>query len=163
MRGSSRLVVALREPSPQESVESLLGEWASSIWTLPELLLSPGRQFQAYHFSLDVRTAQCGIESRVIPKNQFPARCLTSDEDRYQVRKLLDHYLGNLKLGELELLAVALKCFSRRSMGSTGEQYLPGDYSYALMGLLSQRPNIDPHDSAFLAFARYACPRNCRC
>jgi hypothetical protein len=33
--------------------------------------------------------------------------------------------------------------------------HLPGDYSYALMGLLRVRPQIDPTDSAFQAFARY--------
>jgi hypothetical protein len=56
-----------------------------------------------------------------------------------------------LILSQLELVTLALECLHRRST----TQYLPGDHSYALMGLLRVRPKIDPTDSAFQAFARY--------
>lgn len=155
IRGCKQLVVALKAPSSEVSVEALLGAWAGSIWTLPELLLSPGKHFKVYYYSGSLEAREQGLVTQSIPKNHFPARCLTENDDRYQVRRLLDHYLGSLRLSDLELMTVALKCFSSRTAGSDDYLYLPGDYSYALMGLLSRRPNINPTDSAFLAFARY--------
>lgn len=74
---------------------------------------------------------------------------LTSLSNPYQ---LIDHYEGNLILNQLELVTLALECLHKRDTS----QYLPGDHSYALMGLLRIRPQIDPTDSAFQAFARYA-------
>jgi hypothetical protein len=146
IRGSKKLVVMLRTPQPGESIEALLRQWGESIWTFPELLLSPGRRMTTYHYSGEKQVVRT-----VVPKNQFSARCLATDDDRYQVRRLLDHYLGNLKLSDLELMTVALHCFSSRKAGSL---FLAGDYSYALMGLLGHRPQISASDSAFLAFAR---------
>jgi hypothetical protein len=156
IRGCHELVVALETPRPHEKVEDLLGFWASSIWTLPELLLSPGRRFRTYHYELE-RTPNSMVwrlREHVMSKNQFAARCLKTDEDRHSVRRLLDHYLGNLRLSDLELTTVALQCFSSRSAGTDVAMFLNGDYSYALMGLLGRRPNINPSDTAFLAFAR---------
>lgn len=64
-----------------------------------------------------------------------------------------------LESTHLELMTVALQCFGSRTAGRPGGQYLPGDYSYAIMDLVSRRPKINPLDSAFLAFARQdACP-----
>ncbi|KAI9162814.1 hypothetical protein HJFPF1_04407 [Paramyrothecium foliicola] len=148
IRGSRELNVLLRAPRTGETVEDPLGEWAESIWTFPELLLSPGTQITAFYFSNE-KASQW--ERHVIPKNQFAARCLSTNDDRYQVRRLLDHYLGNLNLSDLELTTVALQCFSSRRNNS---RFLSGDFSYALMGLLGRRPHISPSDSAFLAFAR---------
>lgn len=65
--------------------------------------------------------------------------------------QLVDHYEGSLILSQLELVTLALECLHNRDT----EQYLPGDISYALMGLLRVRPQIDSTDSAFQAFARY--------
>ena len=53
-------------------------------------------------------------------------------------------------LNQLELVTLALECLHNRDT----TQYLPGDHSYALMGLLRIRPEIDPTDTAFQAFAR---------
>ncbi|KAI9147569.1 hypothetical protein HJFPF1_12595 [Paramyrothecium foliicola] len=146
IRGCKKLCVLLRTPQGNESVDSLLTEWGQSIWTFPELLLSPGKNLTTYHYNNGMQPVK-----HVTPKNQFSARCLATDDDRYQVRRLLDHYLGNLKLSDLELMTVALHCFSSRK---TEGQFLPGDYSYALMGLLGHRPYVSQSDSAFLAFAR---------
>jgi len=68
----------------------------------------------------------------------------------YLLLKLIDHYEGNLILNQLELVTLALECLHRRAT----TEYLHGDHSYALMGLLRVRPEIDPTDSAFQAFAR---------
>ena len=138
----------LRTPETEESIDLLLRQWGESIWTFPEILLSPGKRITTYHYS--AITAGQPVRT-IIPKNQFSARCLATDDDRYQVRRLLDHYSGNLKLSDLELMTVALHCFSSRK---TKGLFLAGDYSYALMGLLGHRPHISWSDSAFLAFAR---------
>lgn len=53
-------------------------------------------------------------------------------------------------MSQLELVTLALECLHKRET----TQYLRGDHSYALMGLLRIRPKIDPSDSAFQAFAR---------
>jgi len=56
-------------------------------------------------------------------------------------------------LSRLELPILALQCLAHRvERGTT--KFLEGDLSYALMGLLRQRPHVDPTDSAFQAFAR---------
>lgn len=137
-------------------MDSLLKAWAGSIWTLPELLLSPKRHFTAYHISGDQSDASAWLmTTHTVAKNRFAGSYSLSKTDGYRVRRLVDHYLGNLKLSDLELMTVALQCFSERAAGTVGEQYLPGDYSYAMMGLLSRRPHVNPFDSAFLAFARY--------
>lgn len=158
MRGASGLVVAVREPGAGESIHTLLRAWAGSIWTLPELLLSPDRDFKAYHFIQHHRGVEPVVMKHTIAKNRFASAYALSPADGYRVRRLIDHYLGSLRLSEIELLTVALQCFSSRTAGSVGEQYLPGDYSYAMMGLVSRRPHINPFDSAFLAFARYDLP-----
>lgn len=58
-------------------------------------------------------------------------------------------------LSQLELVTLALECLHNR--GTT--EHLPGDHSYALMGLLRVRPQIDRTDSAFQAFARCVLPQ----
>ncbi|KAK0747328.1 hypothetical protein B0T21DRAFT_354094 [Apiosordaria backusii] len=179
VRGSSGMAIVLgklpeedasahqQQNSNKDPCYALLSSWSQSIWTFPELLLSKGSKITCYYVSegeeeplspdiadlyQDSAAPQYGtIRKQVIPKNQFAARCLEASRDRYQVRRLIDHYSGNLKLSDLELTTVALECFSARQAGS---QYLPGDYSYALMGLLGRRPPVHPSDSAFLAFAR---------
>ncbi|KAK4180188.1 putative 3-hydroxyisobutyrate dehydrogenase [Triangularia setosa] len=179
VRGSSGMAVVLGKlpdednSAPQQHdgnkdpCYALLSSWSQSIWTFPELLLSKGSTITCYYLSEgeeepmspdiadlyhDSPASQYGtIRKQVIPKNQFAARCLEASRDRYQARRLIDHYSGNLKLSDLELTTVALECFSSRQAGS---QYLPGDYSYALMGLLGRRPPVHRSDSAFLAFAR---------
>ncbi|KAJ9653740.1 hypothetical protein H2201_009108, partial [Coniosporium apollinis] len=71
-------------------------------------------------------------------------------EDRLRVRELIDHYEGTLTLSRLELVVIALECLMSRGTAV----FLEGDLSYALMGLLRQRPTVGPTDSALRAFAR---------
>ena len=64
--------------------------------------------------------------------------------------QLIDHYENSVILTPLELVTVALQCLPKRKT----TEYLEGDMSYILMGLLRQRPNVVRSDSAFQAFAR---------
>lgn len=82
-----------------------------------------------------------------ITKRQF-AQTVWKDAD--VSRQLIDHYEGSIILGRLELVTLALQCLHGRQTS----QHLPGDKSYALMGLMRLRPKIDRTDSAFQAFAR---------
>ncbi|KAI4111505.1 MAG: hypothetical protein LQ345_006766 [Seirophora villosa] len=71
-------------------------------------------------------------------------------EDNNVIGQLIDYYKGSVILSPLELIATALACLGRRHT----TQYLRGDLSYSLMGLLRQRPNARKDDSGFQAFAR---------
>jgi hypothetical protein len=116
-------------------LDSVVQEWSQSIWTLPELLLSQGDTFTAYHDS--GQGASFRPVKSLINKRGFARQYISDPDDREHVQRLVNHYLGNLKLSELELMAIALPCFSSRLVTS---KYLDGDYSYALMGLLGRRP-----------------------
>lgn len=143
------------------TADLMLQQWGRRIWTFPEVLLSPaGRDIKVYMRNSDL------ISPISVAKNQFAARVWKDDAHiARQVRnhlrsftnhntnptKLIDHYEGNMILNQLELVTLALECLHKRET----TQYLPGDHSYALMGLLRIRPKIDPTDTAFQAFARY--------
>ena len=64
--------------------------------------------------------------------------------------QVIDHYEGSVIFTHLELVSLALECLAKRST----TQFLPGDLSYALMGLLRQRPEVVREDNDFQAFAR---------
>lgn len=123
------------------STDDLLLQWGRRVWTFPEVLLSPGREINVYTRGIDAPL--------VLAKNQFASR-VWHDAHLSQSRALLDHYLGTLTLSKLELAVTALQCLKSRDT----VQYLQGDHSYALMGLLRMRPKIDATDTAFQAFAR---------
>lgn len=105
------------------------------------MLLSPGRETKVY--------TRGNATPLILPKNQFAVR-VWNDAHLQQSRALLDHYLGTFNLSKLELAVTSLQC---RNIRDTA-QYLPGDHSYALMGLLRMRPKIDATDTPFQAFAR---------
>lgn len=129
----------------KKPVDEMIAEFGSRMWTFPEVLLSPGR-------SVDVWVSGRDGEIRgsvTVPKNQFAHRAWKQDQN--EARHLVDHYLGSINLSRLELSILALKCLYNRAT----TEMLPGDHSYALMGLLRQRPQIDKTDTAFQAFARY--------
>ncbi|KAL7777032.1 hypothetical protein CFE70_007453 [Pyrenophora teres f. teres 0-1] len=136
IRGAKLLAIAVGPP-PNNSSEIntstlMLQQWGRRVWTFPEVLLAPaGKEIQVYVRGSDLS------RPRRVAKNQFAA-------------ELIDHYEGNLSLNQLELVTLALECLHSRDT----EQHFPGDKSYALMGLLRVRPQIDPSDSAFQAFAR---------
>lgn len=130
-----------KNPALTTSYE-LLRQWGERIWTFPEVLLSPsGQSIKVYHREGDLDHPE------KLAKKQFAARVWT---DAPVSRQLVDHYEGNLVLSRLELVTLALACLHSRKT----HEYLPGDHSYALMGLLRLRPTVDDTDSAFQAFAR---------
>jgi hypothetical protein len=110
------------------------------MWTFPEILLSPrGPSIPVYNIGNNIPLE--------LEKNQF-AQLLWKDKE--VSRQLIDHYEGNLILSRLELVTIALECLRSRQHG----ELLDGDHSYALMGLLLIRPEVDKTDSSFQAFAR---------
>ncbi|KAF2687741.1 hypothetical protein K458DRAFT_169482 [Lentithecium fluviatile CBS 122367] len=147
IRGAEVTVILLGPPSTgnteANNEERRLGErlrqWGSRLWTFPEVLLSTGDTIKVYNIGVP--------EPLIIHKNQF-ASLVWPDKD--VSRQLIDHHQGTLKLSRLELVTIALECLFSRQHGT----FLPGDHSYALMGLLRLRPQVDETDSGFQAFAR---------
>jgi hypothetical protein len=122
------------------TVDDMIKQWGERVWTLPELLLAPAGK------SIDIYTRGNEVSKITVSKLNFAERVF---EDSKKVRSLIDHYEGTTILSRLELTTLAYECIQSREAG----YYLPGDNSYALMGLLNLRA-IDPSDSAFQAFAR---------
>ncbi|KAH7392944.1 hypothetical protein BKA66DRAFT_567670 [Pyrenochaeta sp. MPI-SDFR-AT-0127] len=147
IRGASSLAIAVgRPPNDMHGISTadlMLQQWGRRIWTFPEILLAPaGKDIKVYMRGSDL------MNPLLVAKNQFAAKVWK--DDAHVARQLIDHYEGNMILSQLELVTLALECLHRRET----TQYLPGDHSYALMGLLRVRPQIDPTDTAFQAFAR---------
>lgn len=157
------MVIAVGQPPNDRQnitgIDSMLQQWGDRIWTFPEVLLAPaGKDIRVYLRGSDLMTPLR------ISKNQFAAKVWREDahvarqvalrpkprDSSLLTFQLIDHYEGNLILSQLELVTVALDCLHKRRT----YQYLPGDHSYALMGLVRIRPRIDPTDTAFQAFAR---------
>ncbi|CAN9403423.1 unnamed protein product [Alternaria alternata] len=147
IRGAQSLVIAVAAPANNRyeinTPDLMLQQWGSRVWTFPEVLLAPaGEMIKVYVRDSDLS------QPILVAKNQFAAQVW--HDDAHVARQLIDHYEGNLILSQLELVTLALECLHKRQTG----EYLPGDHSYALMGLLRVRPQIDRTDSAFQAFAR---------
>lgn len=138
---SMAIVLSSRGSSGNSSMDTLLEQWGTRVWTLPEVLLSPaGQEILVY-----VRGGSIDAPTRIHKRNMAAKL-----EDKELSRQLIDHYEGSLILGHLELVTIALRCLHSRQKGF----HLDGDMSYALMGLLRQRPTVVRQDSAFQAFAR---------
>jgi hypothetical protein len=144
MRGAHSLVIAIG-PSPKRpemnTREEMLKMWGERMWTLPEALLS-----SANH-PIKVYTRGRTGQSWNVSKKHFAAVVW---HDPLISRQLVDHYNKNLDLSRLELVSIALNCLTKRQT----TLYFDGDLSYALMGLLRQRPKVNKSDSTFQAFAR---------
>lgn len=148
VRGAHALAIALAPCSYDgkqlTSTIDLLRIWGTRMWTWPEVLLAPvGSPILVYTLGQDLYSP---LE---LDKRNFAA---TVWDDAPDGRQLVDHYEGTLILSRLELVVLAFKCLKSRLGGTT--EYCKGDLSYALMGLLRQRPEVDKEDSAFQAFAR---------
>ncbi|KAL3422677.1 3-hydroxyisobutyrate dehydrogenase protein [Phlyctema vagabunda] len=144
MRGADAMVIAVGRSSkeaPMNSTGDMLRHWGSRMWTFPEVLLSPSKEIKVYTRGSDL------ANPLIMPKKKFAAEVWA---DAQVARQLIDHYAGSLGLSRLELVTLALTCLTTR--GTT--QYLLGDHSYALMGLLRLRPKVDHTDTAFQAFSR---------
>lgn len=154
VRAASSMVIVIGPPiegslpggQPQtyshEAVTSWLQIWGSRLWTLPEILLcSNEHRIELYAVGGPVPTER-------IAKRNFVARAALKDATK--VRQLIDHYESSIHLTPLELVSLALECFSVRQT----DQFNQGDIAYALMGLLRRRPLVNRKDSSFEAFAR---------
>ncbi|RHZ45938.1 uncharacterized protein CDV56_104441 [Aspergillus thermomutatus] len=143
VRGAHALVVIIGPPpgfSPDAS--EMLRHLGSRMWTFPEVLLSSSRH------PISIYTRGCAPDSfRTLSKRNF---AIEAWGDAPVSRQLIDHYEASIILSPLELVSVALQCFPNRDTTA----YYPGDLSYALMGLLRRRPNVNQNDSAFEAFCR---------
>ena len=145
VRGARSLIIVVSNPAGRENASSdtktLLYEWGTRVWTLPEVLLIPSNS----DIHVYARNGKFE-EPMILHKRNFAAMW----KDASVSRELIDHYEGNLILSPLELVTIALRCLYNRQKGF----YLPGDMAYALMGLLRRRPTIVKTDTAFQAFAR---------
>ena len=151
VRGASSVAIAVGQTGkdtldPGVTTDQLLREWGTRMWTLPEVLLAPLKQ------NIRVYTRGSDLSKPLkLSKSAFPSRVW---EDGDPTRNLIDHYENTLMLSRLELPIIALRCLKHRAATAKALPFSPGDLSYALMGLLRQRPNVDGTDSAFQAFAR---------
>lgn len=148
VRGAHTLAIAVGPRAEDEerggTTHEYLKVWGERMWTWPEVLLAPtGSEILVY-----TRGANLNKPLKVDKRN-FPALVW---DDAPIARQLMDHYEGTLGLSRLELVVLGLQCLKNRSGGT--KKYCDGDLSYALMGLLRQRPKVDQGDSAFQAFAR---------
>ena len=144
VRGARSLIIAVSNPGGKEGAgldKMALREWGTRVWTLPEVLLIPSNSdIHVYARNADMNAPM------TVHKRNFA----TLWEDAPISRELIDHYEGNLILSPLELVTIALQCLHNRQKGF----YLPGDMTYALMGLLRRRPTVVKTDTAFQAFSR---------
>ena len=141
VRRARTVVIAVREPFDTEDTDENLREWGKRVWTMPELLLYTGETIYVYEAN---RTMD---RRRSFSRRELWDKVWVDHADSGQ---LIDHYEGSLILSPLELVTVALRCLFSRER----KLYAQGDHSYALMGLLRQRPNVVTTDSDFQAFAR---------
>ncbi|KAI0535012.1 hypothetical protein GGR58DRAFT_480701 [Xylaria digitata] len=124
------------------AMEQWLQEWGTRLWTLPEILIcSSERRVKLY-------VVGGPNPPEEIAKRNIAARSVWPDAKL--VRQLIDHYESSIHLTPLELVSIALECFSWRQT----DKFNNGDISYALMGLLRRRPSVDKSDTSFEAFAR---------
>ncbi|KAI3326850.1 hypothetical protein HD806DRAFT_551934 [Xylariaceae sp. AK1471] len=138
----SRLPGGEQQAYSPTAMEQWLQEWGMRLWTLPEILLcSPEHRVKLYAIGGPMPPEE-------IAKRKFPGRAVWSDAKL--VRQLIDHYESSIHLTPLELVSIALECFSGRQT----HQFSNGDIAYALMGLLRRRPAVDKSDTSFEAFAR---------
>ncbi|KAK7921674.1 hypothetical protein PG985_009696 [Apiospora marii] len=138
----SRYSPATEQLYSPEALAQWLSEWGTRLWTLPEILL----------ISSEKRVKIFVVDGPSTPlewaKRHFASRSIWRDAKL--VRQLIDHYESSIHLKPLELISIALDCFTRRST----EQFNQADIVYALMGLLRRRPAVNKSDTSFIAFAR---------
>jgi hypothetical protein len=153
-RGCGRMVIALKDLAearyrrdPQEPVDALLQNWASRLWTVPELLLAPTKHdFAIYHIQEDTLSPK-DRPSEIIPKRNMAERAY---DNGVLIRQLVDHFESNLHLTQTELLSIGLECLLSRQF----KEFYSADLIYALMTLARRRP-IPTHDqTVFEAFAQ---------
>lgn len=160
-RGSNRVVIAVKEPwNERISVHStaaatatatteqqLLQQWATRVWTLPEMLLAPTA------YDLEVYYAGNGVDRRIRSWDKFPKRNMAEiayPKDGDKVRELVDHFESTVHLTQIELLTLGLECLRGRERNP----YSPADMVYALMTMARRRPVQRKGQTLFEAFAQ---------
>ncbi|KAK8076890.1 hypothetical protein PG996_003060 [Apiospora saccharicola] len=135
----SRYSPATHEPYSPQAMVRWLREWGTRLWTIPEILL----------ISSEKRVKIYAVDGPRPPlewaKRHFASRSIWRDAKL--VRQLIDHHESSIHLKPLELISIALDCFSRRST----YQFSRADIVYALM---RRRPGVNKTDTSFIAFAR---------
>ena len=134
IRGAEHTIVIAQNPS--HPGDALMG-WGERVWTLPEVILSKGDSV--------TQVINAGRPEQVTKVRIAELAW----RDAGASRQLVEHFT-NLPLSRLELVSIAMKCLQERTL----QMKFKGDRSYALMGLLRVRPQIDSADSSFQAFAR---------
>lgn len=136
------------QPYSNGAVTAWLQQWGTRLWTLPEILLCPSEH------RIKLYSVGSKLPPEEIAKRNFAARAALPDANI--VRQLIDHYESSIHLSPLELISLALQCFSVRQTN----QFSQGDIAYALMGLLRRRPPVNRKDTDFEAFARLSLANN---
>jgi len=142
VRNAENTIVIVRNPPPAgansaATIDDPLMGWGERVWTLPEVILSKGNSV-----TLVINGGKPDQVSKVkLAELAWRDACAS--------RQLVEHFT-NLHLSRLELVSIAMKCLQVRTL----REKFKGDRSYALMGLLRVRPQIDSADSSFQAFAR---------
>lgn len=154
-RGANRMVIAVKEPvsnrilSPttQTPERQLLQQWATRLWTLPEMLLAPTvHDLEIYHAKDGENGGKVGPSEKVPKRNMAE---IAYPEDGERVRELVDHFESSLHLTQIELLTRGLECLLERKFN----EYSQADPVYALMTLARRRPIPYEGQSRFEAFA----------
>lgn len=151
VRGAYKIVVVVGRSGKNRlpanvTTQMLLKEWGARMWTWPEVLLAPIGK----NITICTRGGHPEAQSVEMSKLSFARQVW---DDGSIARYLIDHFENTLKLSQLELVVLALQCLTDRVINGT-TPFADGDLSYALMGLLRQRPKTDKLDTAFQAFAR---------
>lgn len=153
-RGCDRMVIALKDQAearyrqqPQESLDALLQNWASRLWTVPELLLAPTKHDFAIYHVYEGDKSSTEYPTEIIPKRNMAERAY---DNGMLIRQLVDHFESNLHLTQTELLSIGLECLLSRQF----KEFYSADLIYALMTLARRRP-VPAHDqTVFEAFAQ---------
>jgi len=152
-RGAKCLVIALKDPVRERilrrdswNVDQLLQDWASRLWTLPEMLLAPTKyDIAIYRSSATTTTVRYW---KTVPKRNMAE--VAYKEDGLSVRQLVDHFESNLHLTQTELLSIGLECLMKKRFS----KHATADPVYALMTLARRRPIPTKGETLFEAFAR---------
>lgn len=130
------------EPATNTEKADWLRDWGTRLWTVPEALLAPS-EHRIMIFALGTD------EPERVAKRNLAGRAY-DHIDAEDMQQLIDYYEGSLPLTPLQFISLALECLHRRRT----TKRMAGDVSYALQGLLSQRPRVNSFESDFQAFAR---------
>jgi hypothetical protein len=153
-RSCDRMVIALKDQAearyrqqPRASLDALLQNWASRLWTVPELLLAPTKHDFAIYHVYEGDNSSTSYPSEIIPKRNMAERAY---DNGMLIRQLVDHFESNLHLTQTELLSIGLECLLSRQFS----EFYSADLIYALMTLARRKPVPAQHATVFEAFAQ---------